>query len=483
MSSSAITWTKRIGAMLVLLVAIGHLVQRIQLIDDPRIDLGGAEINVVYGIQKIMLDRPLYEDPEQPPFDVMQYAPLYYHVVSACGNMLGVDHHDTGALFALSRTCSLIFNLLTCLFVFVLCRKLGADAWLSVACGAITLCLFTSHFYGRPDSLYAALFVAAFGTFLLGKTRTAIVWSGALVILCVFTKQTGVLVVLIIMLVLLLRRNWRDLLTFSIIVLTGVITGCALLLTDATPHVLWANMVQGVSNGFGGTMYHELFDQGVFKFHAGWFILAATTTYLHWQRGDAGRGIAIALVSSLCFGLFSGLKYGSNLNYLFEAYLITVVGAASIASSSPQGLVPFLFAQCLFFGAHSMRNVQRWMGRDEFATKHAALDRFEDEKLYEELVRSHGLAPKDHVFITYRGHLELLLNGQGLLAQKDIIEWSTAPLYDYTSFERMMDEGSVRFIITDGPLDTLHFMQRSWGPLRPVAQINSRFVYSLPTTR
>ena len=66
-----VTWANRVLLAVLLAVVAWHFALRVQLIADHRVDLGGAEINVVYGAQKILLGRPLYEDPEQPPFDVM----------------------------------------------------------------------------------------------------------------------------------------------------------------------------------------------------------------------------------------------------------------------------------------------------------------------------------------------------------------------------------------------------------------------------
>jgi hypothetical protein len=43
----------------------------------------------------------------------------------------------------------------------------------------------------------------------------------------------------------------------------------------------------------------------------------------------------------------------------------------------------------------------------------------------------------------------------------------------------MMDDGSVRFIVSDHSLDTVHFLGRSWAPLRLMSQVNKRYVYTL----
>ncbi len=488
----AFTWLKHALIAVTLLVALLHLGFRVQLITDHRVDLGAAEINVVYGIQKILLGRPLYEDPEKAPFDVMQYTPAYYGICAGAGKMLAIDPHDTNTLFLLSRIISLVINLITCLCVFRLCRALGSDAWFSVAVCAVVFTLFTEHFYSRIDSLYALLFVATMITHVRwleqGGPVKLLVSTALLAVLCLFTKQTGILIIGIIGAHLLLTKRWKPLLLYSGGVLLFSAIGMGLICLSTTPAIFVKNTVLGIANGMSGTMYLELFPPPIYKYYVPLHVAGILLIVFAIRKGDAvDRFLATVICIAFVFGLITGLKHGSNINYLFEAHMLALVGVVRWMTMHmktyplPRMGVVLLFM--LLFTVFRTRQIQRRIGENDFAGKQTAMDMIEDETLHKELLNALGLRPEDRVFITYRGHLELLLNGQGLLAQKDIIEWSVDPLYDYSAFTQMMDDGSVRFVVADQPMDTLHFLGRSWTPLRLVAHVNSRLVYTLPVAR
>jgi hypothetical protein len=111
--------------------------------------------------------------------------------------------------------------------------------------------------------------------------------------------------------------------------------------------------------------------------------------------------------------------------------------------------------------------------------RHAAAYRA-DLAVHRALLNELGLKPAEKVLVTYRGHLELLLNGQGLVAQKDVVSWSVRDVYDLSAFIRMMDEGEVRYVIGESPRDTLRFRGHEWFPVRSVLEVEGRYVLQLP---
>lgn len=80
------------------------------------------------------------------------------------------------------------------------------------------------------------------------------------------------------------------------------------------------------------------------------------------------------------------------------------------------------------------------------------------------------------VFLVYRGHLELLLNGYAALPQKDILEWSLKPPFDLRRLGELFRDGRISVVIGDAPMDHLSFM--GWRmELVPLAEVQGRWLY------
>ncbi|MCC6542833.1 MAG: hypothetical protein IT225_11495, partial [Flavobacteriales bacterium] len=107
---------------LVLGILLWNTTLRGRLLLQHRTELGGVEHNVIHGIQKVMLGQTLYEDPERPPFDVIQYTPGYYVLCASIGKVIGLEGDDARSIFLLSRTVSLLLWVLTGTLVHAACR-------------------------------------------------------------------------------------------------------------------------------------------------------------------------------------------------------------------------------------------------------------------------------------------------------------------------------------------------------------------------
>lgn len=87
-------------------------------------DISGSERSTTYGIQLIADGRPLYYDPEEPPFWVTQYAPIYYHLVGNLYRVIGWNPEDIHRIQLLSRFVSFVFVLLSIVAAFITAHKL-----------------------------------------------------------------------------------------------------------------------------------------------------------------------------------------------------------------------------------------------------------------------------------------------------------------------------------------------------------------------
>lgn len=440
-------------------------------------DLGGIEGNVVYGIQKLLLGLPLYEDPERPTFDVVQYTPLYYYLAAGIGHLSQVDPAQPQQVFILSRLVSLACNLATVWVVFRLIGRLGVARWLAAFWSMLVFATLTRHFYSRPDSLYLLLFALSMALFLralarpVGRDHRRLL-AGSTVVAClsILAKQSGVVALGTIGLYLLWQRRWKDL--SAQVAIAAAVLGLAFgaLCMRYGGHVLYQNIVTGLKNGFSTEIFRTVFLTRryltIIVFHVLGGVLA-----VRWMRGQdlVRKALGLAIVTTFVFALVTGLKSGSRLNYFLENFVLLFVALALLSTVPPprMRLVPVLLLgyACLHFtlGVLRLRVVVRHIELQDGARQYA-----EAKALAGHLLSDRQLQPGTYVFINGRDFLEHFLVGYGVLDQKDIVSYSRSLLYDYSDFISAMEDGRVRFLVSRPPVERLRYFGHTFTGFVPI---------------
>lgn len=478
---------ERLMIAALLALALGHGWLRLQLVPDLRVDLGGAELNAVYGMQKLLLDRPLYTDPEQPPFEVIQYTPLFHALSAATARAVGVEPLDTVLLFRVGRTVALALNLMTAALVLSLCLRLGARPATALAGACIGFMTFTEHYYGRPDALATLLVVALVHALVRPQRSASWGWQRAaglavIGVAAVLAKQTAAVALLMVVADRLLAGDRSGLARFTIAATAIALAATGLILAWWPVPALWRNLVQASRNGIDPTLFMELFDKGIFKYHAGWLLLIAGCAGLVLRR-RSGQGATVVAAGALALlsGLLFGLKRGGGLNYLVEAEALAVAMGLAWLPASAGGwgaaLRTAVLAYGLLFGVHRTRLLQGRWGGESLHAAHAAAWHADHAVLG--AMQAEGLTGTDRVYITYRGHLELLLNGQGQLPQKDIVEWSLTPPFDLGALQALFHEGGIRYVVADRRLESLTLLGKE-HPMVHLFEAEGRHVHAVP---
>ena len=265
------------------LILVFHLGLRVDMVSQYRTELGGVEHNVIHGIQKLLLGLPLYQDPEQLPFDVIQYTPAYYLLCAGIGKVLGIEGGDARSVFMLSRTLALVLTMLAAVIAYRVCRIASAPLWSSFLAAALVFCTYTEHFYSRPDALHSLSSLATvlfFVRWLRAPADRLLILAALFAVLAFFAKQSGGLVMVLPVVYLACFSEWHGLRLYgtAVAVLLGCALGITLLLVP--PVVLWQNTVQGLANGFSWQMWQELFDPPTYKYYIGWHALAVVIAVL-----------------------------------------------------------------------------------------------------------------------------------------------------------------------------------------------------------
>jgi hypothetical protein len=323
--------------------------------------IGAAEPNAVYTIEKYLARQPLYGDPDQPPFDVTQYSPLFYVVVGTSAKVLHIAPSDGPAVLRLGRFTALIFSIgILWLQYRVLTGTLGVRRGIAVPAMAysyVAVCPY--FFYTRPDP---ALALATLGCFFFvfkstSQTGTAAAVSIAAAtgsaILAMLSKQSGVIVVGILLAYTLLSRQYRLLAVMSSVLLCGLVIGAISIGSLEHARLLKANVVDGLNNGLA--YYHGVINTFIPYVRSEAILIFATVfAVLCWLNREASHAelvFAISLPMLFFFAAMTGLKEGSGPNYYNEfAVLATTAIAFALqqridlahASGTPDRLVTAL---------------------------------------------------------------------------------------------------------------------------------------------
>ncbi len=473
-------WLRQVVMVLAVAIFLVNLGARIAMIPEHRTELGGVERNIVYGIQKVMLDTPLYSDPEELPFEVIQYPPAYYLLCATVATWCGLDPMEPYGLFVTSRVVSLLFNLLTVLLFWRAALCAGAAQWPAGLAALLLFCSYTEPAFSRVDAMQLLFFAAAiflYVRWLKHGDQYSILLIAGCTALSYFCKQNGLLVGGLIGLHLLWERRYVPLLQFSAALILLVVVGHVWIFSVWPRDIYLKNTVQGLMNGINLIALKDMLLFWVHLFGVGWYALTAWVV-LRKTTSPSGRFLRLAAPLALVVGGMSMLKAGSSLNYLYEGHALTAVACAVLLSgehSSDRIWGRYFVGYALFFMAFRTLLTFGWVNRygpDELHVANAAADR----EVYRVLTEELGSDDGSYVFLGYRDHLEHLLVGKAVLPQKDIVHLSRSEIFDRSRFHRAMEDGTVRYAVYDQPVTEVEFLGRVYPGFVPLREVEGRTI-------
>lgn len=493
---------------------LGMLGIRLYLITAYIPDLGGVESNVIYSLQRILDSYPLYADPANPPYSITQYTPLYYHLCWMVGRLVGVEAANVHHVYMLSRSVSLLLNLLFASSAFIILRNVFRIRFsLSLLAFVYAFVYLDEESFSRPDSLFNLLALLTIGLFLqwltqqgLRHSRSYLIGASTLAIMAIFAKQSAVyLPVLLLFYLVFYLQNHRWTLTA---LLTMAITfGLLLTLTaQGNFHAFWQNVVQGVNNGVSVSWFMkrimvEHFQKERFLNIIGLF---CGLFFLAQGKSHTFRFLGLSIISSFAFALITSFKIGAAPNYFTEFITLTLIATVLLITShgptvnqslpknenkgAPSCAPLFYLILVIFtlpprFGGKFVKKVVEAndIGKSGYVANQAVSDFLYQEK---------DLQPSEQVFVTTHVHdyLNKFLYRNVIFPQKEIVMANPLQAYDYRSFWQATDEGQVRYIIaslSEGHVDTtqshqmvkFNFLGADFSSYVPIKQLGDFVVF------
>lgn len=486
--STATLWgvpLRRLFVVAAALVLVFNLGLRLRMVVQHRTELGGVEHNVVHGIQKVMLGLPLYQDPEAPPFDIIQYTPAYTLLCALSGKALGLHGHDARSIYLLNRSVALVLNLLLGLLAYRCAQLAGAPRWAAVMAACFTFSTLWEQFYGRMDALSGMATLAAFMHFIRSSrypSNRQVVLGTSWAMVAIMAKQSGLVALAAPALFFLMESNWKALRVVAITSMVGAFISLVVLLSLGQPWHIYQNTVLGLANGYSSMMWDDLFRPATYKYFIGWHLFALVVC-AHGFRSKVPhlRLLAMFVAFSTFFALLTGLKSGSRLSYLHESLTFTFLAMAAFCGpDSPfrwKALGWGFAAYGCLFAAFRTNSALAWYRIGEPDVMHH--QQLQDDRAVRDvLVGDLALAPTEGLFITYREYLEHFFVGQSMLTQKDIVAFSTTPLFDYTRFHTAMCDGTIRYVVSLKPTGPITYLDSTYADWHPIRTVNGRTIFA-----
>jgi hypothetical protein len=290
-------------------------------------EIGGFERNVIWGIQQMVAGNPLYSNPDAAPFTMIQYMPLYYHIVCWLSRIGGIQPDDAHSVFLLARSLNLLLSLLTSGLLFTLLRsRLKVSLILASGTSLLTFLLMPAFtLAARPDTLkvfFIILHIFILLYFQHWRLRYLMPASLICALFCFLSKQDALTSFGLMPLAFLIGKEWRNLLIYGIFGLA--VTGLTILfLQGRSEGWFLANALGALQNGISLSW----FKSGFFHFFGLYAVFFAPAIVLSLEfaqeKNRNFRILSAAFLLAFFPQLAASLKFGSASNYFMEATLIS----------------------------------------------------------------------------------------------------------------------------------------------------------------
>ncbi len=315
-------------------------------------DIRGVEPSFVYSVQKLLLGRPMYTDPEKLYYDITEHSFVYPYAVFALSRVAGIEPGDAEAVTRLGRSISLALELALLALLYLFCTRVlrVAPALAGIACSALLVLQAPWGFLARPDALLncctAASWCATAASLNTPRPRASDRWiilAAGMGVLAFFAKQTGIQVIAMAWLFLLLTKSWRRFFLFS-----GACAAC-LLLAIAVKAILfgsaaWQNT--GISAHAGldlGNAWEKVYRPLFMEHGLGFVLFGCMLAVGAWLRPEAGlprHFLAFALGFAFLFAAATSLRAGSAYHYFNDFLAIALAALAGLLHESFNASTP-----------------------------------------------------------------------------------------------------------------------------------------------
>lgn len=456
---------------LVLLSFSITLYMRIDLLHVYYVDFGGLDPNVVYGTQRLLLGEPLYQNPEQSPYAIIQYMPIYYHLCAWLAAKLGIHALEVQALYVLMRTVALICNLLTTGILYALIRRMEIGNKTALVFSLPIFCLFTWHYFLRCDSLQILGFAAGMYALVRYAQKPALTWivvAAMATTLGILAKQNGIMLLGIAGAWWWSQKRLKTALLYTCLSIISLGLSLALIIDND-----WVSFYQNAILGLENGIRFDFFNKPYYFMIPAWLfaVIFLARYFKHTTKDPLGILLCYGIAGCFLFAAVTVIKDGSDINYFVEM-LYCVLAAIpyayrhaiadkilfrfKILSFSLMSLAMLSVGIILFYKPYNLfeRYEGLWAKQGEMH-QHEAYHRAIN--LHRYFMNELELKPEEKIFIYFhtpfeRYFLDNAFIQNNVFPTKDLTYYTyraDSSLFDYSHFVEHMNAGVVTYIISD----------------------------------
>ncbi len=455
---------------------------RVVLVNYYDYNLGGIEPNVIYGIQRILLGQPLYQDPASGTYSIMQYTPLWYYLAAGVARLLpGQLRHglDVHGIYVLCRVLALLFNLLTICVCAAIIRNWRLSWLHSLVFSLPVLMILTAHYYTRGDSMHLFLFITAIWLFICYSKEHKLQFlllAALSTAACIMVKQSGVLVVGLIVagIHFFERRTIHAVLYLS---LSAISAGAiAWYCCNGDWQAFYQNTVLGLKNGVNISFLWKMFIGQNFLDMVPCYLLYCLILF-RLQNREAKRAYFYLTFSagiSWLFAVFTGIKVGSSNNYFTEFLLLLLVAMPYVLQTgkdkklftvATKEVTIQRFALIAFYILITSKTVGFFTAvYIEKSFKNYGQEYANEQNLYQYFKKNLHIHAGMHIFFTERYFLDNIFAEYSIMPTKDVVTQvyiADRKTFDYGDFTTGMDTGKINYIVTSGKRDDINICSDS----------------------
>lgn len=475
-------------------MALSLLGLRILLSFSHLPETGGVSVNVLYGINRIIHDQPLYTSPELAPFPIIQYMPFHFYLVKSMAFLTGTQ--ELFGIMILNRCICLLFDLLcTWIIAVMLIRCFRMTALASWSLALIYFLSIPGIIYGRVDNVYLFFTIASFSlsirNLLISEvsagTRNEVrkwILPGILAGLSLLSKQTGLYLCVFTAVFILLRlKNSVAFLFFSGACVLVFTTGI-LLMQPGDADAIRQNIIEGVKNGINVNWFAEVILKNYFLKHSYLIALGILIGWMELRQRDsiAGWFIGAGIAWYFIVATLSSFKAGSGPNYYLEFLTLTLMGIGNLSlryASEIRKLMPYALILTPFFLLTSA-NDKGW--GDTKSMSAAKADYNNCEQVAEYL--NPRLGSNEWVMTGFHKEnlLNLMLVDKALFPCREVAFYFTWNLgvFHFREFEKLKLNKQIKYVVVKNEKLPGEYLNVNFNDFVPDTSIAGYQIYSAP---
>lgn len=487
-------WIK-IWTGILLFFLLFNLFLRIEIISFHHLNVGGVELNVMYGVQRVVAEKTLYTDPTDIPYAVVQYPPFYYYLLGNAAKLCNIDAYEGQGIFVISRIFSLFFNLLLSFLSFWIARRYFKTNFFWAFLSAV-LCFISiaSHYYSRADSLHIVLFLLSIYSFLVylkkDKNNLYLILSAIFTVASIFAKQSGILLGGIIGIYLLFfLRNFKAILWYGIAcALSGVFfLWLTVGFASEDLFVFYQNVYLGLKNGASLTFLKDMFTSQFYLDIMPWYFLGCILAvyFLAKKQEDDKRFLAWAVLLSFIFAIVTGFKIGSSVNYFTEFLVLAFIAFAIFFQDKKGSLYQSKFFKGFFvvgvsvtilfktLGLFSIIHIDKYL-KDDIKTYQT------EKKIADYFINDLKIKKDEYIFSQHRSYIDHFMLDNAVAPIKDVIEQiyhGSKETFPYQKIFEDFDKGEIKYLLTTYENPQLQFLDVTFQHFKFLKKIDKYAIY------